>query len=32
MDSSERRFTALDFLLDYSKGTLWWVLDTECEE
>ena len=25
MDSSERRFNALDFLLDYSKGTLWWV-------
>ena len=25
MDSSERRFSALDFLLDYSKGTLWWV-------
>ena len=25
MDSSERRFNALDFLQDYSKGTLWWV-------
>ena len=25
MDSEERRFKALDFLLDYSKGTLWWV-------
>ena len=25
MDSSERRFAAIDFLLDYSKGTLWWV-------
>ena len=25
MDASERRFNALDFLLDYSKGTLWWV-------
>ena len=25
MDSDERRFSALDFLLDYSKGTLWWV-------
>lgn len=24
MDSGERRFKALDFLLDYSKGTLWW--------
>jgi len=27
MDSEERRFIALDFLLDYSKGTLWWVKD-----
>ena len=25
MDSEERRFHSLDFLLDYSKGTLWWV-------
>ena len=25
MDSEERRFKALDFLFDYSKGTLWWV-------
>ena len=25
MDSEERRFKMLDFLLDYSKGTLWWV-------
>lgn len=25
MDSEERRFRSLDFLLDYSKGTLWWV-------
>lgn len=25
MDSDERRFAALDFLFDYSKGTLWWV-------
>ena len=25
MDSDERRFSALDFLFDYSKGTLWWV-------
>lgn len=25
MESAERRFNALDFLLDYSKGTLWWV-------
>ena len=25
MDSDERRFKMLDFLLDYSKGTLWWV-------
>lgn len=25
MDPEERRFHALDFLLDYSKGTLWWV-------
>lgn len=27
MESAERRFNALDFLLDYSKGTLWWVND-----
>lgn len=27
MDAEERRFKALDFLLDYSKGTLWWVND-----
>jgi len=27
MDSEERRFISLDFLLDYSKGTLWWVKD-----
>ena len=27
MDSEERRFKALDFLLDYSKGTIWWVKD-----
>lgn len=27
MESAERRFKALDFLLDYSKGTLWWVKD-----
>ena len=27
MDSDERRFRALDFLLDYSKGTLWRVKD-----
>ena len=27
MDSEERRFRALDFLLDYSRGTLWWVKD-----
>lgn len=25
MDLSELRFQALGFLLDYSKGTLWWV-------
>ena len=25
MDSEERRFKLLDMLLDYSKGTLWWV-------
>ena len=25
MTSEERRFKALDFLLDYSKGSLWWV-------
>ena len=25
MESEERRLKALDFLLDYSKGTLWWV-------
>ena len=25
MDSEERRFKLLDTLLDYSKGTLWWV-------
>lgn len=25
MDSDVRRFAALDFLFDYSKGTLWWV-------
>ena len=25
MDPEERRIHALDFLLDYSKGTLWWV-------
>ena len=25
MYSNERRFKALDFLLDYSKGSLWWV-------
>lgn len=25
MNSEERRFRALDALLDYSKGTLWWV-------
>ena len=25
MDADERRFAALDFLFDYSKGTLWWV-------
>ena len=25
MEPGERRFKALDFLLDYSKGTLWWV-------
>ena len=25
MDLHERRFTAIDALLDYSKGTLWWV-------
>lgn len=27
MESEERRFKALDFLYDYSKGTLWWVSD-----
>ena len=27
MESAERRFNALDFLLNYSKGTLWWVND-----
>ena len=27
MESAKRRFNALDFLLDYSKGTLWWVND-----
>ena len=27
MDGEERRFRALDFLLDYSKGTLWRVKD-----
>ena len=27
VDSEGRRFKALDFLLDYSKGTLWWVDD-----
>ena len=27
MDSKERRFKALDCLLDYSRGTLWWVKD-----
>ena len=27
MDTAKRRFEALDFLLDYSKGTLWWVND-----
>lgn len=27
MDIEERRFKALDFLYDYSKGTLWWVKD-----
>ena len=27
MDSEERRFKALDCLLDYSRGTLWWVKD-----
>ena len=27
METAERRFNALDFLLDYSKGTLWWVND-----
>lgn len=27
MEQEERRFRALDFLLDYSKGTLWWVND-----
>lgn len=25
MNSAERRFDALSFLLDYSRGTLWWV-------
>lgn len=25
MDAGERRFQALGALLDYSKGTLWWV-------
>jgi len=25
MESDERRFVALDFLFDCSKGTLWWV-------
>ena len=27
MDSGERRLKALEFLLDYSRGTLWWVKD-----
>lgn len=27
MNNDERRFKALDFLLDYSKGTLWRVKD-----
>jgi hypothetical protein len=27
METAERYFNALDFLLDYSKGTLWWVND-----
>ena len=27
METDERRFSALDFLLDYSKGTLWRVKD-----
>lgn len=32
MESEERRFNALDFLLDYSKGTLWWVKDRVWKE
>lgn len=27
METEDRRFKALDVLLDYSKGTLWWVKD-----
>lgn len=27
MESEGRRFGTLDFLFDYSKGTLWWVKD-----
>ena len=32
MDVEERRFKALDFLLDYSKGTIWWVKDRLWEQ
>lgn len=32
MDNDERRFQALDFLFDYSKGTLWRVKDRVWKE
>lgn len=32
MNNEERRFKALDVLLDYSKGTLWWVKDRIWDE